>query len=138
MQISANLKKNLKKILLEDEIEAISVVNPKNFEKNIKNFEKILEDNRLKYAIHSVLKVNHSNALLRTALKHNLRADVSSLGELNQALEAGFAGEKITANGPKNKKFLQKSVEVGATICVDSIEEIENLKSLNFARDDKE
>ena len=35
MNISENLKKNLRKILIEDEIEAISVVNPEQFEKNI-------------------------------------------------------------------------------------------------------
>ena len=45
MNISENLKKNLRKILIEDEIEAISVVNPEQFEKNIENFEKILEEN---------------------------------------------------------------------------------------------
>lgn len=127
MKISENLKKNLQKILIEDEIEAISVVNPKNFEKNIKNFEKILEENRLKYAIHSVLKVNHSDALLKTGLKNNLRADVSSLKELEQALKNGFTSENITANGPKNKKFLQKCFDENILIVVDSVEELEKI-----------
>lgn len=131
MKITENQKNQIKKILLENEIEAISVVNPQIYVENIKNFEKILSENRLKYAIHSVLKVNHSTALLKTAFQNNLRADVSSLGELEQALKVGFTGERITANGPKNKKFLQKSVEIGATICVDSIEEIENLKKFS-------
>lgn len=88
----------LQKILLQDEIETISVVNPTIYEQNIKNFQKILEQNHLKYAIHSVLKVNHSNALLKTALQNGLRADISSLGELNQVLAMGFVGENITAN----------------------------------------
>ena len=95
---SQNLNSQLHKILIEDEIEAISVVNPKIYEQNIKNFEKILSENRVKFAIHSVLKVNHSNALLKTAFKNNLRADVSSLGELEQSLKISFTGEKITAN----------------------------------------
>ena len=47
MNISENLKKNLRKILIEDEIEAISVVNPEQFEKNIENFEKILAERGL-------------------------------------------------------------------------------------------
>ena len=105
MNISENLKKNLRKILIEDEIEAISVVNPEQFEKNIENFEKILEENRLKYAIHSVLKVNHSNALLRVAKSKNLRADVSSIGELNQALAMGFSGEKLPAKKIKKSRL---------------------------------
>lgn len=130
MNISENLKKNLRKILIEDEIEAISVVNPEQFEKNIENFEKILEENRLKYAIHSVLKVNHSNALLRVAKSKNLRADVSSIGELDQALAMGFDGTNITSNGPKNRKFLNKSIEIGATIAVDSIEELEKITQI--------
>lgn len=137
MNISENLKKNLRKILIEDEIEAISVVNPKQFEKNIENFEKILEENRLKYAIHSVLKVNHSNALLRVAKSKNLRADVSSIGELNQAIAMGFSGENITSNGPKNRKFLNKSIEIGATIAVDSVEELEKITKIAREKNQK-
>ncbi|MBB1554013.1 alanine racemase [Candidatus Gracilibacteria bacterium] len=130
MNTSENLKKNLRKILIEDEVEAISVVNPEQFEKNIENFEKILEENRLKYAIHAVLKVNHSNELLRVAKAKNLRADVSSIGELDQALAMGFDGTNITSNGPKNRKFLNKSIEIGATIAVDSIEELEKITEI--------
>jgi orn/DAP/arg decarboxylase 2 len=137
MNISENLKKNLRKILIEDEIEAISVVNPEQFEKNIENFEKILEENRLKYAIHSVLKVNHSNTLLRVAKSKNLRADVSSIGELNQALAMGFSGENISSNGPKNQKFLMKSIEIGATIIVDSIEELEKITKIASEKNQK-
>lgn len=137
MNISENLKKNLRKILIEDEIEAISVVNPEQFEKNIENFEKILEENRLKYAIHSVLKVNHSNALLRVAKSKNLRADVSSIGELNQALAMGFSGENISSNGPKNQKFLMKSIEIGATIIVDSVEELEKITKIASEKNQK-
>lgn len=137
MNISENLKKNLRKILIEDEIEAISVVNPEQFEKNIENFEKILEENRLKYAIHSVLKVNHSNALLRVAKSKNLRADVSSIGELNQALAMGFSGKNISSNGPKNQKFLMKSIEIGATIIVDSVEELEKITKIAREKNQK-
>lgn len=137
MNISENLKKNLRKILIEDKIEAISVVNPEQFEKNIENFEKILEENRLKYAIHSVLKVNHSNALLRVAKSKNMRADVSSIGELNQALAMGFSGENISSNGPKNQKFLMKSIEIGATIIVDSIEELEKITKIASEKNQK-
>ncbi len=137
MNISENLKKNLRKILIEDEIEAISVVNPEQFEKNIENFEKILEENRLKYAIHSVLKVNHSNTLLRVAKSKNLRADVSSIGELNQALAMGFSGENISSNGPKNQKFLMKSIEIGATIIVDSVEELEKITKIASEKNQK-
>lgn len=132
-----NLQKNLKKILIDDGIEAISVVNPANYIKNIQSFERALSENHLKYAIHSVLKVNHSNVLLKTAFQNNLRADVSSLGELEQALKVGFTGERITANGPKNKKFLQKSVEIGATICVDSIEELEKIAKISIENHEK-
>lgn len=137
MKISEKLKNQLHKILIEDEIEAISVVNPKIYEENIAKFKKVLEKNRLKYAIHSVLKVNHSNILLETALKNGLRADVSSIGELEQALKVGFTGENITANGPKNTKFLRKCLEEDVTIVVDSIEEIEKLAIMSEWREKK-
>lgn len=135
MKISNNFKKELKKILIDQEIEAISIVDEKKFEQNIKNFEQVFHKNKIKYAIHSVLKVNHSNRLLKTALKNNCRADVSSIGELEQAIKCGFTGQNITTNGPKNKKFLQKSIDIGATIVVDSVEELEKIceigKNLN-------
>lgn len=137
MYFSQTLKNQLHKILIQDEVEAISVVNPQNYEKNIKHFQNVLEENRVKYAIHSVLKVNHSNALLKTARKCGLRADVSSLGELEQALKAGFTGENITANGPKNTKFLRKCLEEDVTIVVDSIEEIEKLIQMSEWREKK-
>lgn len=127
MQISEKLSKNLQKILIDDGVEAISVVDPKKFSQNIENFEKIFASYRLRGAIHHVMKVNHSYKLLQTSQKHNLRADVSSIGELEKALHAGFTAEKITANGPKNKKFLEKSLAIGARIAVDSIEELEKI-----------
>ena len=130
MKITKNLKEKLKKILIKDEIEAISVVNPTIFEKNISEFKNILEKNKLKYQIHSVLKVNHSNSLLKTALKNGLRADVSSIWELEQALNNWFSADKITSNWPKNKKFLNKSIEIWATIVVDSIQELEKLAKI--------
>lgn len=67
MELNEITKNELKKILINDEIEAISVVDPVQFRKNIENFEKIFASYRLRGAIHHVMKVNHSCELLKTS-----------------------------------------------------------------------
>lgn len=58
--------------------ECIGVIDTKQLENTITLFENTLENFKIKYKIHSVLKVNHSPKILEIAKKRNLRADVSS------------------------------------------------------------
>lgn len=121
------IKDELEAVFRDETIEAIGVIDTEQYQKNVESFQKILENHRLKSAVHAVLKVNNSKHLLRESLKFGLRADVSSMGELDRAVEVGFSPEKITANGPKKRIFLEKLCEIGATISVDSLEELEFL-----------
>lgn len=118
---------SLKDILITQWVEAISVVDPEQYKKNILRFMEVLSWARISGEIHTVLKVNHSDALLRTAESLGLRADVSSLNELKQAIRAGFSPDRISVNGPKNSAFLTHAMEIGAMIIVDSIEELEKI-----------
>ena len=73
------------------------------------------------------MKVNNSPALLIEAKKQGCRVDVSSYGELMKALQAGYEPDRITANGPKNKRFLEKCVEIDCIVAVDNISEIQQI-----------
>jgi ABC-type sugar transport system substrate-binding protein len=46
------------------------------------------------------------------------------------AIQIGYGISQITANGPKNKKFLKKCMELGCIISVDNISEIEAILAL--------
>lgn len=128
MHVSENIWKNIKTILSTEEIEAISVVTPQIYRDNIEEFKKIFEKYTPTWAIHHVMKVNSSSELLKTALSASIRVEVSSVWELEKALQVGYIPENITANGPKNKKFLSRCIELGVVISVDSLDELKEIE----------
>jgi diaminopimelate decarboxylase len=65
-------------------------------------------------------------ALLRLLAAEGLGADVSTLGELEFARRAGVPGERLVFHGNnKSDAELQAAAEVGATVVIDALEEIE-------------
>ncbi|MBP9779188.1 hypothetical protein KBD33_01025 [Candidatus Gracilibacteria bacterium] len=113
--------------ILDSEIECIGVVMPLNLERNIASFRDILFRYRFPSQIHTVMKVNTSPAILSTGKKLGCRVDISSYGELMKALSHGYTSENITANGPKNKRFLRACIEHSIIIVVDNLSELEEL-----------
>ena len=57
--------------------------------------------------------------------------DVSSYGELMKALEVGYSHNHITANGPKNLRFIKKCIEIGCIIAVDNLDELESIVAIS-------
>ncbi len=65
-------------------------------------------------------------ALLRLLAEEGLGADVSTLGELEFALRAGLAGERIVFHGNnKSDDELRAAAKAGALVVLDSIDEVE-------------
>ncbi len=116
--------------ILNWEIECIGVVLPKNLERNISWFQQILSQYRFPSQIHTVMKVNTSPIILNTWKKMWCRVDISSYGELMRALVSWYDSENITANGPKNIKFLLACIEHSILIAIDSLSELEELIKL--------
>ena len=116
--------------ILNWDIECIGVVIPKNLERNISWFQQILSQYRFPSQIHTVMKVNTSCAILNTWKKMWCRVDISSYGELMRALASWYDSENITANGPKNNKFLLTCIEHSILIAIDSLSELEELAKL--------
>lgn len=78
--------------------------------------------------IYFAAKANGSFAILRLLARAGAGADVFSYGELYLALLAGIPREKILFNGNSKTDFeLQKAVELGITVSVDSRDELHTL-----------
>lgn len=130
MKITPSTIANNIEEILQWEIESIGVIIPKNLEYNIERFQKVLSQYRFPWKLHTVMKTNSSRAVLETGKQLWCRVDVSSYEELSKALSVWYTWENITANGPKNTRFLLSCIEYSVIIAVDSISELEELISL--------
>ena len=76
-----------------------------------------------------------SIAVLQLLAEEGLGADVSTLGELQFALRAGITGERLVIHGNnKEDELLRRSVEVGALIVLDSLDELDRARTIGAAR----
>ncbi len=76
-------------------------------------------------------KANGSFAILRILARQGAGADIFSYGELYMALLAGIQKEKILFNGNSKTDFeLQKAVELGIKVSVDSHDELHTLSEI--------
>jgi len=74
-------------------------------------------------------------AMARLALEEGMQLDVATGGELHVALAAGATGDRLVLHGNnKSVDELRMAREVGATIVVDSFDELDRLDDLH-ARD---
>ncbi len=77
------------------------------------------------------LKANANRVILARLRPHLCGADVASIGELKQALAVGFQGAQLGLTGPgKSAGLLQAAVGCGASISVESIDELRQLAQL--------
>jgi diaminopimelate decarboxylase len=74
-------------------------------------------------------------AVIRLFAAEGLGADVSTVGELEFALRAGIAGDKLVIHGNnKEDELLRRSAEVGALIVLDSFDELERARAIGATR----
>ena len=76
-----------------------------------------------------------SIAVLRLLAEEGLGADVSTVGELEFALRAGIAGERMVIHGNnKEDELLRRATDAGALIVVDSLDELDRAQALGGSR----
>jgi diaminopimelate decarboxylase len=76
-----------------------------------------------------------SVALLRLFAEEGLGADVSTLGELRFAEEAGITGDRLVVHGNnKSDEELRAAAAAGALVVLDSLEEIERAREVGVRR----
>ncbi len=74
-------------------------------------------------------------ALLRILAEEGIGADVSTLGELRFALEAGIPGDQLVVHGNnKSDDELRAAATAGALVVIDSLEEIDRARIAGATR----
>ncbi|WP_018783820.1 Y4yA family PLP-dependent enzyme [Micromonospora sp. CNB394] len=120
--------------LLPDMVEALgsplNVVLPHQITDNVERYREVLTSHHLCGEVFFAHKANRSSALVRQLAAGDTGVDVASLGELRHVLEAGCAGRRIMATGPKDTDFLWLAARVGAVVNADSVQELAELAAL--------
>ncbi len=104
------------------------VTNENRIIENFLSYKKAFPDADIYYAA----KANANLAIMRILAKQGAGADVFSYGELYIALLSGIPKHKILFNGNSKTDFeLQKAVEIGVRVSVDSRDELHTLSEIS-------
>lgn len=88
--------------------------------------QRVFESTSVNGCIYYAMKANKSDAFLGAAAHAGLGADAASREEFIAALAAGMTGERIMVTGPHKGPVLHRlAIAHGATVAIDSIEELE-------------
>ncbi|MFE7226244.1 alanine racemase [Nocardioides sp. NPDC057577] len=105
----------------------LHVLFPQVIAENAAALAGVLRRHGVPYDIFYAHKVNASAAFLAEAYAAGLGADVASAAELDRALAAGFAPDRIEATGPKSPAFIERIAELGVTANADDLWELDRL-----------
>jgi diaminopimelate decarboxylase len=105
----------------------LHVVFPQVMAENAAALAGVLRRHGVPYRIYYAHKVNASATLLAEACAAGLGADVASAAELDRALAAGFAPDRIEATGPKSPAFIERIAALGVTVNADDLWELDRL-----------
>ncbi len=100
----------------------VQVVSPQQLQETMQTWERTFQN----IQFFPAYKAIRSPALLRTIKKQGWGIDVSSQGELEQALKEGF--ENISCSGAKSNKYLEQAVQHNCLICVDNFSELQRIQ----------
>ncbi|MEI7057500.1 alanine racemase [Nocardioides sp. CCNWLW239] len=105
----------------------LHVVFPQVMAENAAALEQVLSGHGVPHEVFYAHKVNASRALLAEAYAAGLGVDVASSAELDRALAAGFAPDRIEATGPKSPAFIERIAALGVTANADDLWELDRL-----------
>ncbi|MDQ4115247.1 MAG: alanine racemase [Actinomycetota bacterium] len=105
----------------------LHVVFPQVMAENAAALAGVVRRHGVPYDIFYAHKVNASTALLAEACAAGLGADVASAAELDRALAAGFAPDRIEATGPKSPAFIERIAALGVAANADDLWELDRL-----------
>ena len=103
---------------------------PQHIFETIARFEAVYKERQLQGTIFYTSKPNKSSALRKEAALSKVGLDVSSHGELTQALACGFHPSRIEATGPKNIDYLSLAALQDVLINVDNFTELQQLVAI--------
>lgn len=109
----------------------LNIMFPDHIGETIERFEKVYSDRQLHGRIFYTSKPNKSAALKKRAALTGVGLDVSSEGELKNALNCGFHPSRIEATGPKNIDYLSLGVQQDILLNVDNMNELQQLVAIS-------
>lgn len=140
------MKISFKPLLIKEDIEKIkkylNIHNSENLSplhiffldritNNYYQLKEFFKQNRLNHKIYYSLKANRSEKIVKKIRElKNIGIEVSSEGELNLVLKNKFIGEEIISQGPKNKKYFEKSINKNCLFVVNSLEEFKIIEQI--------
>ncbi|MER7404930.1 Y4yA family PLP-dependent enzyme [Streptomyces sp. NPDC000070] len=108
----------------------LNVVLPEQVADNVDEFRAVYRKHHMTGDIYFAHKANRASSFVRNLAATSAAMDVASLGELQHALGAGFAPERIMATGPKSPEFLWLAARSGIAVNLDSRAELAQLAEL--------
>lgn len=108
----------------------LHVVFPQVMAENITALRDVMRRHEVAYDIFYAHKVNASAALLAEASAAGISADVASATELERAMAAGFAPDRIEATGPKSPGLIDRIAALGVTANADDLWELDRLAAV--------
>ena len=108
----------------------VNVVLPHQVAENVRRFREVYRARHLSGHIFFAHKANRSRALVRGLAATGAGIDVASLGELENALAAGFTAERVMATGPKSREYLWLAARAGVIVNADSTAELTELAGI--------
>lgn len=109
----------------------LNIIFPELITENINKFQAVYDERHLQGTIFYTSKPNKSYALKKRASLTNVGLDVSSHGELQAGLCAGFHPSKIEATGPKNRDYLLLAIQQDILVNVDNFQELNQLVEMH-------
>ena len=101
--------------------------------RNVRRFQRAFEAGWTAGAVKVMpaAKANWMFAIQRVLAEEGCGADIYSAGELDVALRAGIDPTFISVNGvPKEKEHIRRTIEVGARLTIDSLQDVAFLEEL--------
>ncbi|MBC7275701.1 alanine racemase [Nocardioides sp.] len=108
----------------------IHVVFPQVMAENAAALTAVLDRHEVPHEIFYAHKVNASTRFLAQACAAGLGVDVASAAELDRALAAGFAPDRIEATGPKSPALIERIAALGVTANADDLWELDRLAAV--------
>jgi diaminopimelate decarboxylase len=96
---------------------------------NVQHLRRILPEAEILYAV----KANPNSAVLKHLATQSVGAEVITLGELERAVRAGIAKDKIILGGPRQDlPLIARALELGITqVSLDSVSQWQTWKTIN-------
>lgn len=104
---------------------------PDSFDRNLQAMRSVLKRTAVEGTVYYAKKANKAAVWIEHCAAAGAGVDISSVGELREALGHGVRGRDVMVTGPaKSRDLLVLAMRHGAVVAVDALDELESLMSV--------